>query len=54
MQTCKITKIEAVLTVDSKGEILLPKDLREKAEIKPREKLVAMAGYDKKEARFAV
>lgn len=31
MKTCKMTKIEAVLTVDSKGQILLPKDLGDMA-----------------------
>ncbi len=34
--TCRI---EAVVTMDSKGQIVLPKDLREKAHIKTNEKL---------------
>ena len=29
MKTCKATRIEDVLTVDNKGQILLPKELRE-------------------------
>ncbi|WP_290902315.1 HgcAB-associated protein HgcC [Ferroglobus sp.] len=48
MKTCKATKIEAVLTVDSKGQILLPKELREKANIKAGERLVAITGCDEK------
>ena len=48
MKTCKATKIEAVLTVDSKGQILLPKELREKANIKAGERLVAITGCDER------
>ena len=32
-------KINAVVTVDAKGQIVLPKDLRERANIKPNDKL---------------
>jgi antitoxin PrlF len=32
-------KVDAVVTVDSKGQIVLPKDLREKAKLKPDDKL---------------
>jgi AbrB family looped-hinge helix DNA binding protein len=32
-------KIDAVVTVDAKGQIVLPKDLREQAKIKPNDKL---------------
>lgn len=32
-------KIDAVVTVDAKGQIVLPKDLRERADIKPNDKL---------------
>jgi len=35
-------KIDAVVTVDSKGQIVLPKDLREKAKIKPNDKLAVI------------
>ncbi len=48
MKSCKATRIEAVLTVDSKGQILLPKELREKAGIKSGDRLVAIAGCDEK------
>ena len=46
MKACKATKIEAVLSVDSKGQILLPKDLRDKADIKTGDRLVCIAGCD--------
>ncbi|MBE8539105.1 HgcAB-associated protein HgcC [Geoglobus acetivorans] len=46
MKNCKATRIEAILTVDSKGQILLPKELREKANIKPGDRLVAISGCD--------
>ena len=39
-------KINAVVTVDAKGQIVLPKDLREKANIKPNDKL-AVIGFEK-------
>ena len=48
MKSCRATRIEAVLTVDSKGQILLPKELREKAGIKAGDRLVAIAGCDEK------
>ena len=35
-------KIDAVVTVDAKGQIVLPKDLREKAKIKPNDKLAVI------------
>jgi len=38
--TCRI---DAVVTMDVKGQIVLPKDLREKAGIKPNEKLALIA-----------
>ncbi len=38
--TCRI---DAVVTMDAKGQIVLPKDLREKANIKPNEKLALVA-----------
>lgn len=44
MKKCEVARIEAVLTVDSKGQLLLPKDLRERAEIHPGDRLVAIAG----------
>ncbi len=38
--TCRI---DAVVTVDAKGQVVLPKDLREKANIKPNDKLAVVA-----------
>jgi AbrB family looped-hinge helix DNA binding protein len=42
-KTC--CRVDAVVTVDSKGQIVLPKDLREKAGIIPDDKL-ALIGYE--------
>ncbi len=36
-------RIDAVVTIDAKGQIVLPKDLREKADIKPNDKLAVVA-----------
>jgi antitoxin PrlF len=36
-------RIDAVVTMDAKGQIVLPKDLREKAGIKPNDKLAVVA-----------
>ena len=36
-------RIDAVITMDAKGQMVLPKDLREKANIKPNEKLAVVA-----------
>ena len=38
--TCRI---DAVISMDVKGQIVLPKDLREKANIKPNDKLAVVA-----------
>ena len=38
--TCRI---DAVVSIDAKGQIVLPKDLREKAGIKPNDKLAVVA-----------
>ena len=38
--TCRI---DAVITMDAKGQIVLPKELREKANIKPNDKLAVVA-----------
>lgn len=48
MKSCKATRIEAVLTVDSKGQILLPKELREKMGVKAGGRLAVIAGCDEK------
>ncbi len=39
-------KIDAVVTVDAKGQIVLPKDVRERANIKPNDKL-AIIGVER-------
>ena len=39
-------KVEAVLSVDDRGQMVLPKDVREKAAIKPGDKL-ALIGWEK-------
>jgi len=39
-------KVDAVVTIDSKGQIVLPKDLREKAKLKPGDKL-ALIGCER-------
>ena len=36
-------RIDSVITMDPKGQIVLPKDLREKANIKPNEKIAVVA-----------
>jgi len=38
----KCCKIEAIVTVDAKGQIVLPKDLREKAKLAPNDKLAVI------------
>ncbi len=39
-------RIDAVVSVDAKGQIVLPKELREKAKIKPNDKL-AVIGFQR-------
>jgi len=39
-------KIEAIITMDAKGQIVLPKDLREKADLKAADK-IAVVAYEK-------
>jgi antitoxin PrlF len=39
-------KIDAVVTVDAKGQLVLPKDLRERAQLKPNDKL-AIIGVER-------
>lgn len=36
-------KIDAIVSMDAKGQIVLPKDLREKAKINPNDKLALLA-----------
>ena len=35
--------VEAVVSIDARGQIVLPKDIREKAEIEPGDKLAVIA-----------
>jgi antitoxin PrlF len=39
-------KIDAVVSIDAKGQIVLPKELRERAKIKPNDKL-AVIGFER-------
>ena len=39
----KCCQVDALVTVDGRGQIVLPKDLREKAEIKAGDKLVIIS-----------
>jgi antitoxin PrlF len=45
MGSCEgdICRIDAVITMDVKGQIVLPKDLREKANFKPNDKIAVVA-----------
>jgi len=36
-------RIDAVITIDVKGQIVLPKDLRERADFKPNDKIAVVA-----------
>ncbi|MBT0159274.1 AbrB/MazE/SpoVT family DNA-binding domain-containing protein [Candidatus Bathyarchaeota archaeon A05DMB-2] len=42
MSNQECCKIDAVVTVDAKGQIVLPKDLRERAQLKPNDKLAVI------------
>ena len=46
-ETCY--RIDAVVTMDAKGQIVLPKDLREKANLKPNDKIAVVACEQKGE-----
>lgn len=43
---CECCRVDAVVTIDSRGQIVLPKDVREKAKIKPNDKL-AVVSYER-------
>jgi AbrB family looped-hinge helix DNA binding protein len=36
-------RVDAIVAIDSKGQIVLPKDIREKAKLKPGDKLAIVA-----------
>jgi antitoxin PrlF len=38
-------KVEAMVSVDERGQMVLPKELREKAGIKPGDKMVALSWF---------
>ena len=44
MSSCEsdTCRIDAVITIDVKGQIVLPKDLREKANFKPNDKIAVV------------
>jgi AbrB family looped-hinge helix DNA binding protein len=42
-------KVDAVITIDAKGQLVLPKDVREKAGLKPNDKLAVIGCEDKGE-----
>ena len=42
-QGVKCCKVEALVTIDGRGQIVLPKDMREKAEIKAGDKFAVMS-----------
>ncbi|MFH0748520.1 MAG: HgcAB-associated protein [Candidatus Bathyarchaeota archaeon] len=38
----EIYRIDAVITIDAKGQIVLPKDIREKANLRPNDKIAVV------------
>jgi AbrB family looped-hinge helix DNA binding protein len=42
-QTSDTCRIDAIITMDVKGQIVLPKELREKANMKPNDKIAVIA-----------
>ena len=46
MTSKECCKIDAVVSIDAKGQIVLPKDLRERAKLKPSDKL-ALIGFER-------
>jgi antitoxin PrlF len=38
-----VCRIDAIVTMDAKGKVVLPKDLREKANFKPNDKIAVVA-----------
>ena len=43
LKTLKCCKVDALISVDGRGQIVLPKDVREKAEIKSGDKFVLIS-----------
>ncbi|MCS7119857.1 MAG: HgcAB-associated protein [Candidatus Bathyarchaeota archaeon] len=46
----KCCGIDAVVTLDSKGQIVLPKDVREKIKLRPNDKLAIISCHSGDEA----
>jgi len=43
---CECCRVDAIVTIDSRGQIVLPKGVRDKAKIRPNDKL-AVVGYER-------
>ena len=43
----KCCQVEAVVSIDERGQILLPKDLRAKADLNPGDKLAVVTAEDR-------
>ena len=43
MSKTECCKVDAIVTIDSKGQIVLPKDIRSKAKLGPNDKLAVVA-----------
>ncbi|MDI9646656.1 MAG: HgcAB-associated protein [Archaeoglobales archaeon] len=43
---CKICKLEAVVSIDQRGQIVLPKEIREKTDLKAGDKLAILSACD--------
>jgi len=41
-KSAECCKVNAIVTIDSKGQIVLPKDVRERAKLKPNDKLAVV------------
>jgi len=41
-KSAECCKVDAIVTIDSKGQIVLPKDVRERAKLKPNDKLAVV------------
>jgi len=47
MKECsECCKVDAIVSIDAKGQVVLPKDIRERAKLKPNDKL-AVVGLEK-------
>jgi AbrB family looped-hinge helix DNA binding protein len=47
MKECsECCKVDAIVNIDAKGQVVLPKDIRERAKLKPNDKL-AVVGLEK-------